>query len=285
MPRNRRRPVLIAFAWIMALYPQGKASAQASPTSAAEAVQKPSSEQVREIPAAYRPKCQNPKTREESELCAQWAAALAARQANALALQANEAAREANAVSAETLWWTRVGLFAVIATLLATAWAAWAAGSAARAAHESLSLFKDAEAGYLVGSVVFNNSSVLTVGLVNKGRTPVTIFHADICYFEERPTKPIEAFLTGQSFKTDVLIGTDTPYLFGDGPLAIPGDASECWLCGGALYRTIFGQVRLARVAVHVDRKSGRITVDHKINFAKWIDLGRKTFGKSFVDS
>src|SRR5687767_315295 len=73
----------------------------------------------------YKPRCNKPRNREESELCAQWGAVAAARDANRLTVDANRALADANAVSATMLAWTKAGFVALILTLVATAWAAW----------------------------------------------------------------------------------------------------------------------------------------------------------------
>lgn len=129
----------------------------------------------------YQPRCDAPQDREESDLCAQWEGVAAARQANSLAAESIAGARDANAVSAETLWWTRAGILAIVATLIATAWAAWAAwaaSAAAKAANVSLDLFQKNEAGFLIPSVEFaaaptSSGTALKVSFINRGRSPV----------------------------------------------------------------------------------------------------------------
>jgi hypothetical protein len=201
-------------------------------------------------PKEYRPRCDHPQSREESNLCAQWGAVFAARDANRLTQEANSALRDANTINASTLWWTRIGFGAVLLTLIATAWAAWAAGDAARAANRSVDRFESAERGFLVPKVSVNSPDVVTISLQNTGRTAVTILHADLCCVESKPTEPVETFFNEPgTHRTDVLIGPDKPYIFGPGPMRIPHQSAVCWIYGGAIYRTVFGQIDWVRGA------------------------------------
>lgn len=93
---------------------------------------------VGKLPSASKntDRCQQPEEDNGPDLCAQWAAA--------------NAAREANRINRTALLWNIAGFFALLLTLIATAWAAWAASTAARAAQGSVEQFQSAEAGSLV---------------------------------------------------------------------------------------------------------------------------------------
>jgi hypothetical protein len=236
MPRGYRCIVLAAFGWLIlgAQFPYPRAGdgqtqssapllqAQHKPVAAepsrdqAKPTEPSAARSVRQLPRTpkYEPRCDSPKDREESDLCAQWASVAAARRANVIGVEANHAARDANAVSADTLYWTRAGFVAVLATLLATAWAAWAAAKAATIAGKSLTLFQDSESGILVPSIdVTNGGAAHHVTLVNRGRTPVTLIHADFNVLDNPPVGPISTFV--HQFPSDLLIAADKPYDFG----------------------------------------------------------------------
>jgi len=202
-------------------------------------------------------RCENTKADNGPEICAQWAAA--------------NAARNANEINRDALKWNIAGFFALLLTLLATAWAAWAAGSAARAANRSMKLFQSAEAGQLVPKLVVNAYDVVTVSLENVGRTAVTIIHADICCTDTAPDKPVGTFFNELgTFKSDALIGPDSYYIFGGGPMRIGHTNPECWIYGGAIYRTTFGTIEFVPVPIFLDRTTGRYEVEHKIDFSEW---------------
>ncbi|WP_277968199.1 hypothetical protein [Sphingomonas echinoides] len=205
----------------------------------------------------------------------------AARNANAIGIEANNAARDANAVSTSTLFWTRAGFAAIIATLFATAWAAWAAAEAARAAKKSLDLFQQAEKGYLVPVVdLLSRGTSAQVSLVNRGRTPVMIYHADLGLLAKAPVKaaPIEAFFTLGKFKKDVLIAGEERYEFGE--LELRSDTKIVYLVGGAIYRDFFGRSHVARISVCIDLATGRTSVHHATNFDEWDRMAGHTNGK-----
>lgn len=227
------------------------------------------------LPSAneYQPDCQRPKSREESDLCAQWGAVAAARRANDLAANANRAARDANAVSAETLIWTRRGFLAIILTLLATAWAAWAAARAASVADKSMKLFRDTEGGMLSPRVeLTHGGSCYTVTLSNRGRSPVTVIHADINVSDTEPQGPIPAFV--HQFPSDLMIAEGRNYEFGE--FQFTTDARYVYFFGGGIYKTFFWETQLCRIAVRMDRNTGAHEILHRADFSEWEGMIRK---------
>jgi hypothetical protein len=159
--------------------------------------------------------------------------------------------------------------------LIATAWAAWSAGVAARAANRSVDLFQAAEAGQLVPHLSIDAYDVVTVTLRNVGRTAVSVLHADLCCVDARPTKPLGAFFTEGVFSKDALIAPGDAYTFA-GPMRIPNASPKVWLLGGAIYRTQFANLEVAKVAIYLDRASGAQEVDHKVSFAEWEAMAKK---------
>jgi hypothetical protein len=137
MLRNHRGILFALVGCLIGLQAQHDAKAQEPTANQVQPGKGTTAAEIERLPSAetYQPRCDRPKNWDESDLCAQWGAVIAARQANALAAEANRAAQKANIVSANTLRWTQAGIVAVLLTLIATAWAAWSAGVAARAAN------------------------------------------------------------------------------------------------------------------------------------------------------
>jgi hypothetical protein len=219
---------------------------------------------VRNLPSSRKnaDRCKNPDADNGPDICAQWAAA--------------NAAREANKINSTALMWTVAGFFAILLTLFATAWAAFAAGSAARAANRSLDLFQRAEGGQLVPRGRLDSYDVMTIGLQNVGRSSVKIIHADLCCVEELPDKPLPDFMTKGAFAADVVIRPDTTYTFGNGPMGIPRNNPEVWILGGAIYETVFGGIEVAPVALHLDRTTGQFTPEWNVSFSQWESMAER---------
>ncbi|MDB5583377.1 MAG: hypothetical protein JWR80_8553 [Bradyrhizobium sp.] len=221
------------------------------------------------LPSAkeYEPDCKHSEDRQESELCAQWGAVAAARRGNDLAADANRAARDANAIGAQTLLWTKIGFGAVLSTLLATAWAAWAASRAAGIADKSMSLFRDAEGGILAPRIeITHGGAAYTVALPNRGRSPVSVIHADVSVMDEEPKGPIPTFV--HQFPVDLMIAEGKAYEFGE--YQFETNARYVYFVGGCIYKTFFWETRLCRIAARVDRETGAKEVLHTVNFSKW---------------
>ena len=282
MPRSYRRIFVAVVGGLIALHAEHQAVAQQPASHQTQARDSASGAPVRKLPGAnkYQPRCDQPKDREESDLCAQWGAVFAGRQANVLAAEANRAARDANTVSAETLWWTQAGFFAVVISLIASAFAAWAAAKAAKSANESVHMFQAAEAGILVPKIDWPAQDVLHVKAVNRGRTLVSVFHADLCIFRAKPTGPLPVIMTGGQFKADVGIAAEKAYDFE--PQSIRGQPDVFYLAGGVLYRNMFGGVEVARISAKIDRVNVTSEVFHGADFSKWDKLAdRMKRGKS----
>lgn len=161
-PILRRLRLALAVAWVIF------SAAQALAQSPTESVVKNrlAVEPHRLEEAAAR--CEDPGAHNGSQLCAQWAAA--------------NAARESAAISLQSLRWSIGGFIALLLTLVASGWAAWAATKAARAAERSIEL-ADASAkrqlrSYLVAknfqlkNVEAGQAPVLTYEVKNVGQTP-----------------------------------------------------------------------------------------------------------------
>ncbi|RIV83371.1 hypothetical protein [Aurantiacibacter zhengii] len=217
-------------------------------------------------PQRYEPKCSAPENREDADLCAQWAMVGATDQSNSLA--------------ASQLWLTFFEIVALIITISFTAWAAFAASAASKAAEASVSLFQTAESGFLVPKIVQNSQDVVTVSLRNMGRTGVVILIADLCASDAPPQGPINLVLSDTDYATNALIGADSSYVFGGGAQQIGHDSLIAFIYGAAIYRTAFGRVRLARIAVSLNRASGEIAVLERADFSLWEAQMRKSFGK-----
>jgi hypothetical protein len=221
-------------------------------------------------PKEYKPDCEHPKNREESDLCAQWGAVATARRANDLAAEANRALGDANAISAQTMLWTRAGFIAVLATLIATAWAAWAAGRAASIADKSLKLFRDSESGFLAPSVDLSlNGTSHKVSAINRGRSPITVIHADYTVHDEIPKVPIPCFV--HIFPSDLMVAEGKTYAFGE--YLFETDRRIVYFIGGVIYRDLFWRSHLCRIAVRVDRQTGEKSVVWDVDFSKWEEM------------
>lgn len=213
----------------------------------------------------YEPNCDAPQSKEDADLCAQWAMVGATDRSNSLA--------------SSQLWLTFFEIVALVATISFTAWAAFAAGLAAMAAKESVALFQVAESGFLVPKLVMDSQDVVTVSLNNAGRTGVVILMADLCCSGSPPSGPIPEVLSNSDFASDALIRSGKDYVFGGGPQQIPHDKVMAFIYGAAIYRTQFGKVRLARIALSLNRTTGARSVINKADFSLWEKRLRKTFG------
>jgi hypothetical protein len=205
-------------------------------------------------------RCENINTDNGPDICAQWVAA--------------NAARDGAKVSRETLYWNIAAFFAILFTLIATAWAAFAASAAAKAANLSLDLFQAAESGQLIPKIRQTDYTTVTVTLHNTGRTAVTIIHADMCGTSKPNDKPLPTFFNEHgTFQADVLIAPEEKYTFSGGPMQIPHEHPECWFYGGAIYRTIFGKLLFVPISVLLDRTTGETRVVHDSDFSRWEDF------------
>ncbi len=216
-------------------------------------------------PDGYQPNCEAPQNKDDADLCAQWAMVGATDRGNNLA--------------ASQLWLTFFEIVALIVTISFTAWAAVAAANASKAARESVDLFQKAESGLLVPSVVMNSFNTVTIGLRNAGRTSVVIFIADLCCCDAPMNEPIPLALSGNDFSSDVMIKESSSYFFGNSELVINHSNQYAYFYGAAIYRTIFGKVHLARIAVKLDRATGARSVIQGADFSIWENQMRKTFG------
>ena len=235
---------------------QPKASETKAQQAKPENWSPPTTKWEQEGPQANAQRCDNPQRDNGPDICAQWVAA--------------NAARDAAKISEETLRWNIAAFFAILATLIATGWAAWAAGTASSAANASLDLFQKAEAGELAPFVTLNSRDVVTLGFKNTGRTGVVIVHADVCCSDKEIVGAIPFFLTNHDFDVDVLIREDGNYVFGGGPQGITHANREAWIYGGAVYRTVFGRIGLARMAAVLDRTTGRTRAIRSADYSEW---------------
>lgn len=266
------RGIVIALL-VLLLQNEHQAKAQQPTANETQASQAAAAGTKRQLPRTpeYKPRCERPQSREESELCAQWGGVAAAREANRLTAEANSGLGYANAVSAQTLWWTRAGFLAIIATLFATAWAAWAASKAAHAANRSVDLFIRAEAGFLVPSVSCRNADVIEILFVNRGRTPVSIIHADIAAVHEPPAEQINMALTTANLFSPVLVDAGNDW--GPGPMSMAAYGQMFWLIGGAIFNDRFGRMDYCPLSVEVDRRTGATKIHQGSDFTKWTDF------------
>lgn len=99
------------------------------------------SQQQQSQPGGYKPNCQEPKDREDADLCAQWRMAKAAEESVTAANEAVTAARD----QAWTAW---LAFWGLIGTLIVGAIAAIAAALAARFAAETARVMRNAERPY-----------------------------------------------------------------------------------------------------------------------------------------
>jgi hypothetical protein len=221
-------------------------------------------------PKEYKPDCEHPHDREESDLCAQWGAVGAARRANDLTAAANRAIGDANAISAQTLIWTRAGFITVLATLIATGWAAWAAGRAASIADKSMKLFRDSESAFLAPSIsLTNGGSCHKVRASNRGRTPATVIHADFTVYDEPPQGPIPFVV--HVFPSDLMIAEGTSYEFGE--FRFETDSRIVYFIGGVIYKDFFWRPHLCRIAARVDRQTGEKQVVLEVDYSEWEEM------------
>jgi len=218
-------------------------------------------------PSGYQPNCEAPQNKDDADLCAQWAMVGATDRSNNLA--------------ASQIWLTFFEIVALVVTISFTAWAAVAAANAAKVARQSLDLFQKVESGLLVPSLVVNSRDTVTVSLRNKGRTSVVVLLADLCCQDSPMQEPIPLALSGTEFGSDALIGESANYVFGGGPMTIQHSGQCAYIYGAAIYRTIFGKVHLARIAIKMDRTTGTRSVIPKADFSVWENQMRKTFGPS----
>lgn len=268
MPRGYRCIVLAVVGWLI-LQPQHGAVAQQAAYNQQAAERNMQRGEIGKLPRTeeYRPNCQRPQNREESDLCAQWGAVAAARRANDLAADANRATRDANSISAQTLLWTRLGFFAVVLTLFATAWAAWAAARAASMAERSVGLFKETEAGYLVPGVEIDSAGMSWAAhAINRGKTGVTIVHADINIYDAPPDFAIP--ILEHNFPAHNLIAPEKAYKFG--AFQFPTQSRIVFVAGGIIYKTLGWETRLCRISARVDRSTGITEVCADIDFSNW---------------
>ncbi len=268
MPRGYRIIIGATVGWLIVL--QGQHPCVAQPTAAhhKESGKNPARRPIGQLPSPkeYKPDCASPKSREESDLCAQWGAVIASRRANQIAIDANRAARDANTVSAETLIWTRYGFGAVVATLIATAWAAWAALIAAGAAHKSIDLYMAGENARLVPRLR-PNGRAWALDICNFGKSQAIIFRFDVAASIEPPPEQIPFFLTALGWM-DMVVPPDKHVTF-PRPIAIPPDGQGFYVYGGAIFRNVFGSFDFMAVSLEIDA-NGAVNSYQPARFDLW---------------
>ena len=125
----------------------------------------------------------------------------------------------------------------------------------------------------MVPKLTVNSRDVITMSVKNVGRTSVVVIRADLVCLAEPPPKPLPTFLTDNFYEENVVIGAEQLYVFGGGPMQIPHDNPECWICGGVIYQDVFGGMEVAGVAILLNRLTGKYKADWDVNFSEWEKL------------
>jgi hypothetical protein len=261
-----RALILAALGCLLVLQPAHEAEAQNGQSNRTEPRQSAPARSARDLPspAPYKADCERPKSLEESDLCAQWGAA--------------KAVRDANSIGAEVLYWTRLGFFAILATLTFTALATLAAGRAAKAALRSLNIFQAAEGGVLVPAISLKSPHVVHVGAINHGRTMVSVIHAELACVAEFPKGKLPFAMAG-GYESDVGIASGKSYDFKARGIELPN--ALVYLVGGLLYRNMFGEYHVCKIAVKLNRNTGDRSIVHSADFRAWERVAdRLTKGK-----
>jgi hypothetical protein len=148
--------LLVAAAATATLHPPGRAGAATNNVSAPSQTASVAPRIAGGAQTGER--CGRPDAVDGSELCAQWVAA--------------NAAREAAEIANRSLKWNVGAFLALLATLAATAWSAWAAMRAAQAADRSVQL-SEAVAGAQLRAYLLPGTFTLTS--LAKGRYRITV--------------------------------------------------------------------------------------------------------------
>ena len=258
--------VLAALSCLLVLQAPHQTEAQNGQANQAETNQGAPARTARDLPPArdYKPDCQHPKSLEESDLCAQWGAV--------------KAVRDANAIGTDTLYWTKIGIAAVLVTLVFTAFATWAAGRAAKAAIRSLTTFQTAESGMLIPAINLKGPDIVHVGAINHGRTMVAVTHADLACVAEFPKGPLPFAMT-MGYESDLCIAQGKSYDFKAHGIDLPN--AIVYLVGGILYRTQFDEYHVCKIAIKLNRNTGERSIVHTADFRPWERIAdRLTKGK-----
>ena len=201
--------------------------------------------------------CTNEMENRNSDLCAQWKAADAARDA------------------ANWAWWQLVisaaGLLGLIVSLFFTRRALVAADNTNKA-------FIRAEAGILVPSIEFFGGGLwadsFKIKMHNVGRTPVTIVHYQLHLDNDNIGHQMEIPLHADEHQLGIMIDAGKPFI-------LPyNDMSQCpeviRMVGGAIYSDMFGRISTCPIAYLVNRCTRTFTYDREVNFSRWDKLAKK---------
>lgn len=200
------------------------------------------------VPYTYR--CDAPRDSGELAACA------AADQA--------KAAEKANAIALDSLWWNRLGIGAVVATLIATAWAAWAAARASNMAALSVDQYRDTEAADLVPNYNLHYPGSVQIRLMNVGRSRAHVLYADVGLIPDGEVAPL-VFTMG-THQDDLVVTPDGYYDFGTKQFPVRRGT----VGGGAIYRDIFGRMKMCTFAFGFDLEAAKFTRSENIDFRKW---------------
>ncbi|WP_397605159.1 hypothetical protein [Sphingorhabdus sp.] len=201
--------------------------------------------------------CGNGRYTSDDDLCAQWKAA--------------DAARDAANWARWQLGISAAGLLALIVSLFFTRRALVAADNTNKA-------FIRAEAGILVPSIEFFGGGLwadsFKIKMHNVGRTPVTIVHYQLHLDNDNIGHQMEIPLHADEHQLGIMIDAGKPFI-------LPyNDMSQCpeviRMVGGAIYSDMFGRISTCQIAYLVNRCTRTFTYDREVNFSRWDKLAKK---------
>lgn len=199
-------------------------------------------------PKTYHPNCDNPKDRDDADLCAQWAAV--------------QAVEEGNRLARYSIRITAIEFGALVFSLIFTGWAALAAARAARAADDAIEMTREASVNQLRAYLGIDKMDVvLEVGkhplvqvhIVNAGQTPARKVISHHHGFPTKDPHKGKVSFSDISWRSKLDIGPGRPFTFnirGGDQLTQQGlaalQAKEIyWVVAGFItYRDIWNKTR-----------------------------------------